>query len=135
MPRARTVVRIDLPTADRITDAALERGIRAATLDAQAITVDLLSQPGSGRLYRKGKGTVHRASAPGEPPAPNTGRLRQAAATGAEVIGTTGIVSVNTEYAAALEYGTERMAPRPFLSRLPEYAQRLIAVFSANARD
>lgn len=131
MPKVRVRVQMNLPVAEGTSDTALLKGLRAATLDAENLTVGLLSQPGSGRIYKR-RGVVHRASAPGQPPAPDTGRLRQSVSS--EVIGTTGIVSVNAEYAAALELGTEKRAPRPFISRLPEYGQRLIAVFTANAK-
>lgn len=77
-----------------------------------------LSKPGSGKVYpsRRGSGT-HRASAPGEPPAPDTGQYR------ASVITRSGMYSNTTfwlgtgspaEYAYALEYGrTSRLKPRP----------------------
>jgi hypothetical protein len=116
---------------------AAERGVRAVVIDAEGITKTLLSQPGSGRLYSRGKTVEHRASAPGEPPAPDTGRLRASVTTevvrGAnEVIG---YVAVNTEYAAALELGTEKVKPRPYLSRVPrEFGARLRAVFNQFAR-
>jgi len=73
-------------------------------------------KPGSGRVYRRGS-KIHRASAPGEPPAVDTGRLRssithQVKAEGKKVIGRIG---TNVEYARSLEFGTNKMAARPFL--------------------
>jgi len=57
------------------------------------------------------------ASAPGEPPAVRTGRLRNSIKY--RVIGgglnLRGIVGSSLEYAAPLEFGTSKMAPRPFL--------------------
>ncbi len=134
---ARVTVQIDLTLADALSQAAVERGVRAATIDAKGLMVGILSQPGRGRTYKKGKTVTHRASAPGDAPAPDTGRLRNS--TQGEVFATSdgalGVVSVNTEYAAALELGTERIAPRPFISRLAsEYAPRLAAVFARFAR-
>lgn len=67
----------------------------------------------TGRIYRIGK-VEHQASAPGEPPATDTGALVNS-------IGSERVkpmlhrVNVHAEYAAYLEYGTSRMAPRPFL--------------------
>jgi len=133
----RAVVSINLALADQLSQAAVERGVRAATIDAKNITIELLSRPGKGEVYRKGKTVTHRASAPGDPPAPDTGRLRGSVQS--EVLATSegalGIVSVNTEYAAALELGTEKMAARPYISRLGnQYAERLRAVFARFAR-
>lgn len=127
-------VEIDIALANRVAMDAAERGIRAATEEGRNLLVaDLLSRPGTGRVYLRGKSVEHRASAPGEPPAPDTGRLR-ASITTEVVVGTAevrGIITANTEYAASLELGTERMRPRPFLSRLSrDYAKRLRDVFS-----
>lgn len=90
---------------------------------------------GTGRIYGR-----HQASAPGEPPAPDTGRLRASISTNwtgspmsrgivlgrAKVedgVGRPGskrgmftvVVGTNVEYANHLEMGTIKMAPRPFL--------------------
>lgn len=127
-------VEIDLILANRVAMDAAERGMRAVVLDAEAILkADLLSRPGTGRTYKRGKTVTHTASAPGEPPAPDTGRLRASITT--EVIRGTdevrGIVTANTEYAAALQLGTEKIRPRPYLSRLAsDYSDRLRRVFS-----
>jgi hypothetical protein len=132
-----TRVNINMALANQVAMDAAERGVRAASLEAEGITKLLLSQPGAGRVYRKGKTVTHRASAPGQPPAPDTGRLRASVTT--EVVrgiaSVTGYVSVNTEYAAHLELGTERIQPRPYLSRIPrEFGARLSAVFNKFAR-
>lgn len=130
-------VEINLLLANKVALDACERGVRAAVLDAEGLTKVMLSQPGSGRLYHRGKTVEHRASAPGEPPAPDTGRLRGSIST--EVIRgldeVVGFVAVNTEYAAHLELGTERMKPRPYLSRIPrEFGKRLKSIFDQFAR-
>lgn len=130
-------VNIDLALANGIALDAAERGVRAVVIDAEGITKTLLSQPGSGQVYQRGKTVEHRASAPGEPPAPDTGRLRASVTT--EVVRgvseVTGYVAVNTEYAAHLELGTEKMKPRPYLSRIPrEFGARLRAIFEQFAR-
>jgi hypothetical protein len=132
----RTTVNINLTLADNLSQAAVERGVRAATIDAKGLLIGILSQPGTGRAYER-KTVTHVASAPGEPPAPDTGRLRNS--TQSEVLatpdGALGIVSVNTEYAAALELGTDKIAARPFIGRLARvHAARLQAVFARFAR-
>jgi HK97 gp10 family phage protein len=72
----------------------------------------------SGRTYTRGTIT-HRASAPGEAPASDTGRLvnsitsyvNKVSGLSAFVVAGRGIV----KYARALEFGTTKMAARPFM--------------------
>lgn len=129
-------VTLDLAKIDRMAEAAAEKGLKTALARGEAVLrADILSRPGSGRVYGK-----HRASAPGEPPAPDTGSLRnktQADPTirsdGEDLVGR---IVANTEYAAALELGTERMAPRPYLSRLKaEHAPELARAFVVGAKS
>ena len=67
--------------------------------------------PATGRTYKRGK-VVHRASDPGEPPAPDTGAL-----IGSIYHEKTGrlsaVVGSRLAYAAFLEWGTFKMEPRP----------------------
>lgn len=91
----------------------------------------LVTLPGSGRFYPKGsyfltrhgkvyhwvRYTDHRASAPGEPPASDTGYLlskieHELRVEKGVVIGR---VVAKTGYSLYLELGTRYMAPRPFL--------------------
>ncbi len=72
-----------------------------------------LGHPGSGREYRRGN-VVHRASAPGEPPAKDIGNLRNSVQVD-EVTPTQAILGVHAEYGEHLEFGTSRMEARPFL--------------------
>src|SRR5579872_4928918 len=69
----------------------------------------------TGRIYKR-RGVTHRASAPGEAPASDTGRYVNSINTrpgeepmSVEVFGGGGIV----KYAKALEFGTAKMAARP----------------------
>lgn len=70
----------------------------------------------SGRTYRR-RSVTHRASAPGEAPASDTGRLVnsiQAYASGnGEALTVAGRGTVM--YAPLLEFGTSKIAPRPFM--------------------
>lgn len=128
-------VTLDLAKLEGIAEAKAVRGIRAAALRGETILkADLLSRPGTGTLYGR-----HRASAPGEPPAPDTGRLRGATQADEQVRrdgdDLVGRVVANTEYAAALEVGTERMAARPYLSRLKaDHGDDLRAAFVSGAK-
>lgn len=75
---------------------------------------------GSGAVYEKyNPRRTHRASAPGQPPATDTGRLvgsitqeRSQAATGAL---STFLAGSKVEYAKWLEFGTRLMDARPFM--------------------
>lgn len=75
-----------------------------------------LSQKGTGRVYRRGR-VLHQASAPGRPPAVDTGRLRSSYTwrTGEDPVGPYVEVGTNVEYAPWLEFGTVKMRPRPHL--------------------
>jgi len=61
--------------------------------------------------------TPNGPSAPGEPPAVDTGRLRASITHRVETEGEeiAGYVGTNVEYATDLEFGTSKMAERPFM--------------------
>ena len=136
--------------AGQVSLDAARRGVRGATSEADALLVDILSQPGQGQVYdtyfftdpsgtvRPGKKRAkpHRASAPGDAPAVDTGDLRRNRSQ--EVFntpeGAVGELSVDMEYAEALELGTEKIEPRPFMSRLiSQYTNRIIEAFAKSA--
>lgn len=103
-----------------------ERGLHEAALVLERKIKEELSKPGSGRLYPRGKKRVHQASAPGEPPAVDFGRLR--ASVGQEEFRVLGAVlsikvGTNVEYALPLEYGTGKIKPRPFMRPALEAAR------------
>lgn len=73
---------------------------------------------GRGRVYRlSNPSRTHQASAPGDPPATDLGRLGASIthALGHDDRGLLSWVGSNVSYAPHLERGTTRMAPRPFL--------------------
>ena len=135
MPKTEGEFRVNInqQLAGRISQQALQKGIRAATIEAERLVIDDLSKPGKGEVRRDGS----RASAPGDPPAADTGRLRQSVSsevttTATEVVGK---VSANAEYAAHLEIGTESIAPRPFMSRLlTVHLDRVLNAFRFGAK-
>lgn len=84
-----------------------------AMSELQAAAVQVLSQPGHGRTYKRGE-IVHRASAPGEPPAADTGTARRTVGwitkgTFRWRFGTGSIVLL------WLERGTRFILPRPWI--------------------
>jgi HK97 gp10 family phage protein len=71
----------------------------------------------SGRIYKR-RSIVHQASAPGEPPASDTGFLvSNITKTAVEKSGTALSISVESKapYSKFLEFGTRKMSARPFL--------------------
>ena len=83
----------------------------------------VLGQNGTGRVYKNG----HVASSPGQPPAPDSGNLRrnwrEQSFVQSNGLGTYGIdvklrITSDTSYSGYLEFGTSRMAPRPFVKRI-----------------
>lgn len=94
----------------RVHDA-INKGVQAgAFLLRSTAQRKILSGPKTGRVYGK-----HRASAPGQAPASDTGRLVQGIVVepGDEPLSFD--VKSLADYAGFLEYGTSRMAPRPYL--------------------
>lgn len=133
---ARSKVRFDIPLAQKVAMDRAEKGVRAATLEAQRITqVDILSSdpPRTGRKYRRGKNLYHTASKAGEAPAPDRGILRASINVQFERGDTQarGVVYSNLAYGADLELGS-KLPPRPWISRLltGEYVDRIRKAFT-----
>lgn len=78
-----------------------------------AAKISIMNPPKSGRVYQRGK-RAHQASAPGEAPATDVGNLVNSVML-YKTATADWLINWNAEYAAALEYGTPRILPRPFL--------------------
>lgn len=137
---------------ERKVMATIQEGIRDGLVETQIVLArivrGMLSKPGTGRIYRIAKGKpngrnlrakgLHRASAPGQPPAVNTNRLRASwSVNSAGKLGLTRISALaseegfiltrvrsnslgfefgsNVAYAKHLEFGTSRVRRRPYL--------------------
>lgn len=121
--------------------------LKALGDDAEQVTIDtmnliaVLTQgiakkgisrgPKSGKVYRRGPGrnlsATHQASAPGQYPASDTGQLAKFVLVDKATPGNmTAIVGTNVQYGPMLEFGTSRMAARPWL--LPSFTQAKINV-------
>lgn len=127
------------PQFDQLLQDGIREGMNAIQIRQSSLLRAKLSQPGAGRIYRIGKGKkrgrnlrargFHQASAPGQPPAVNTNRLR--ASWSVSGIGTQGSDSFlrfyqqgkktvlefgsRVLYAPMLELGTRRMKARPYI--------------------
>lgn len=110
----------------------LKASMRSAThavvaktvFDIEAGIKNRLAQPGTGKIYGatgpvskpgKKRRKRHQASAPGEPPATDTGTLANSTQ-GKMLSETEGEVRVTAEYGPMLEHGTTFIAPRPFFA-------------------
>ena len=107
-----------LRAANKAADA-FEKGrdlaVKEATLKLHETAIKIVSENQGGtpgiRFSPKRNVTV---SKPGDPPHTDTGRLRQSIKF--NIKDGVGQVGTNLKYGAWLEFGTEDMAPRPWLS-------------------
>ena len=139
---------------DRELRTAIGELVDLTTTDLQREITVTLSRPGTGREYRVARGQasgnlrqrgIHRASAPGQPPAADTGTLRRSWQQGgmsnideSDGVGTsanpTKRLGSNLPYARFLEYGTMHIAPRPYVrssvetvrTRVPQLARAVM---------
>ena len=101
----------------------VERNLRMAILSAandikKTMTDSILSGNKTGKTYRRG-GVTHVASAAGEPPASDTGRLVSSIGVFPDLSGLSidiGVKRPMVNYALFLEFGTSKMDARPFIA-------------------
>lgn len=110
-----------------VGEEVIEDTITDLVMDTHENAVDGIQRgPKTGRIYRRGTVT-HQASAPGQYPASDTGRLasnvRFELPSGGNM---TGRVGTNIQYGAYLEFGTSRMEARPWL--LPSFEKAKVGV-------
>jgi hypothetical protein len=108
---ADTLLRKLEKLADTEVRQAASAGVAEATVTAHGRLIDEVSQAGTGRRYGQ-----HVASAPGRPPAVDTGSYRASIhmdLSGLNDAIPEGVVRTNDRRGPMLEYGTRRMAPRP----------------------
>lgn len=115
---------------DRLAGAERRRaqrdGLEAGIRVVEAHVKTALQTPGSGEVYTRGS-VSHRASAPGQPPAIDTGNLIGSVHVD-EITPTQAILGVHAEYAEYLEFGTYKMEARPFLRpALDEHEGEIVA--------
>ena len=102
--------------------------LKSANLVKNSALNSISSGAKTGRAYKKGSVT-RIASAPGEAPANATGALVGSLSARVESQGTV-IASASTAYAAMLEFGTQKMAARPYMQpALDKNAAAIKAIF------
>jgi len=101
----------DIAVSDAIEDTALQ--VRNRIVKA------IQSGPATGRVYEKyNPRRTHQASAPGQPPMTDTGRL--VGSIYMDIDPMTATVGSRLIYAAYLEFGTRKMRPRPIWVKTAE---------------
>ena len=131
-----------VPEAVKAIDGAIEQRMFEAVNLVRNEAVLTLSRPGKGRIYEnyiyedeagnmkfgRKRNVPHRASAPGDPPAVDTGRLRQSVRY--EIAPAVGLVGTDLDYGKKLQFGTRKVAARPWLDvAFREAADRVKAIF------
>lgn len=99
------------------TGEGLELFTIAAAYETAEVMIDNISQEnGAGKAYKR-NGRVHVASAPGQYPAKDSGKLKNSifikqgsSPTGSDLV-------IDSNYALDLEFGTSKMRSRPFIIR------------------
>jgi len=90
--------------------------------------------PKTGRRYKRGSIT-HQASAPGEAPATDTGKLASSAEFEIDEQGLWAIISFSAFYAKILEFGSRFIRPRPFLfASVDENKLTVIEIFKQSIK-
>lgn len=97
----------------KVRAAAMRGVVRGTEAVHEEATSLILDGEKTGRIYRR-RGVEHQASAPGQAPASDTGRLVQSGRTSYDKAEVSGTAQWSTDYAEYLEHGTEKMEPRPF---------------------
>ncbi len=124
------------PTDFEKMKKGINDGLLALALMAQGeAQKSIMRGPKTGRVYKRGK-VSHQASAPGEAPANDLGFLVnnvKAEVTGELVASTLSLAP----YSVHLEYGTRKMAARPFLrpagEKVKAQAQGVLNAYIKNA--
>lgn len=93
---------------------ALRGAIAGANIVRNEVLRRILEDAKTGRIYRR-RGVEHQASAPGEAPASDTGTLVRGITVEVDEATLTVRITNSAEYAAALEFGTDKIEPRPHM--------------------
>ena len=121
------IVRNDLPLKKRLLPS--EMGRRLDSLSEEGVNivkVAMQTSPADGNVYPRGGGKSHVASSPGNAPRIDTGRLINSLRW--EPRGRDErLIIAGTEYAAYQEFGTDDIAPRPFMGPMAQQLRGMVA--------
>ena len=105
-------LQIALLAASQEARGGVDRAVVATAIELRGDVVKRIQRgPATGRTYVRGQ-VSHQASAPGESPATDTGRLANSV-TFDKVAQMSATVGSDLVYAAVLEFGSDRIDPRP----------------------
>lgn len=139
MGKVRSKSKINITVGKSFVLQKVVNGVNAAAQEGENAVIDMYSLPPE-RTGKKYSSLPNRSSAPGESPAPQSGQTRQGVAhVPARIIGgfVRAVVSSRSKLAVMLELGTEKMEPRPTVSKLrddPVLRKRLLKAFARGAR-
>lgn len=122
------ITKVEFNHLPRLTAAAkrdVENVLHGVADDMIEYIVADMGMAKSGRVYRRGDGT-HRASAPGQSPAIDSGELADSL-TPFRRSALEWYVGSDAEHAPRLEYGTYGMAPRPYLRPASKHFEPITA--------
>ena len=113
------IVYNNIPRITREMESEVSRVVRTAALRVEQESKASMSGPKHGRIYSRG-GRLHQASAPGEPPAVDTGKLKNAIITEMETPLRAHVIA-NTPYARILEMRRRRKFFKPVVDGLKDW--------------
>lgn len=101
----------------KLIDAEAHEKLDALGYDIVAEIKEFISQPGTGKFYKKSRTVWYQASAPGFPPTVRFGELKGSVSHAIVSEGNTVYLLVGTtkDYGVFLELGTKYMEARPWL--------------------
>lgn len=121
------------PQAVAQVEAEAENRAFAAANELKNASMEVLRGQRSGKTYKKPGGGTYTASAPGEPPAVRTGRLRNSWRPVTN--GKNPAIELNVPvYPEYMEHGTPggMIAPRPFVQKIVDMAEpQVTAIYNA----
>ena len=101
----------------KLQENKVKQYVTRATMIVESTAKKSIQAGGTGKLYKRGDIT-HRASAPNNPPATDTGFLVSQITMDVDVKANGSVVGQiisSAPYSKALEFGTVNMQPRPFM--------------------